>query len=132
MKHKRAHHKRIEWTASCVHPKWMIASPTLSALRALLGDPRSVPAAPASLEGRQAEALSVRLEEVPGLAEVGGVAKIVADSGAAVGLARVGRSSFVGFRLDGEDLQEIEVALNESAGCLLIATAAAYPGPPRN
>jgi hypothetical protein len=132
MEQQRAHRRRIEWTASSVHPKWMIASPTLSALRSLLGDPRSVPAVPASTEDRRPQTLSVRLEEVPGLAEVGGVAKVVADSGAAVGVARVGRTTFVGFRLDGEDLQEIEVALDESAGRLLIASTATYPAPPRS
>jgi hypothetical protein len=56
----------------------------------------------------------------------------VGESGETVGVARVGRSSFVGFRLDGEDLQEIEVALDESAGRLLIASTATYPAPPRS
>jgi hypothetical protein len=126
--------RRIEWFTSAVHPKRMIASPTLAALRALLSGLRSESRAlarstpcPASV-GRPS-ALLVPLEDVPGLQEVGGVAVVAADGGETVGVARVGRTSFVGFKLDGDTLREIEVELDESRGSLCITPAVAYPGP---
>jgi hypothetical protein len=69
------------------------------------------------------------LEYVPGLQEVGGVAVVAADGGERVGVARVGRTSFVGFKLDGDALREIEVALDETSGSLHITPTVAYPGP---
>jgi hypothetical protein len=74
--------------------------------------------------------LSVPLKDVPGLHEVGGVATVTADGGETVGVARVGRTSFVGFKLDGDALREIEVELDETNGSLCITPAVAYPGPP--
>jgi len=135
MAEDRIRRMRIEWMASAIHPKRMIASPTVAALRALLSGPRSgtvaraVPAEPISRGSGLAPTLSVRLYDVPGLNEVGGVAKVAADGGNAVGVARVGRTSFVGFKLDGDTLREIEVELDESTGRLHIASAVAYPGP---
>ena len=127
---------RIVWIASAVHPKWKIASPTVAALRALLSSLRSEPAAlaaptePVAPEGGPAPTLCVRLDDVPGLCEVGGVAKVAAADGSeAIGVARVGRTSFVGFKLDGDVLREIEVELDEATGRLRIASAVAYPGP---
>ena len=135
MHSERVHRSRIEWIASAVHPKWMIASPTVAALRALLSGRRSQPAAPelpaeppSHGKGEQ-PALSVRLADVPGLGDVGGVAKLVSDEGDTIGVARVGRTSFVGFKLEGEVLREIEVELDESSGRLRIVPAVAYPGP---
>jgi hypothetical protein len=138
MEHQRVRRSRIEWSPSTVHPEWMIASPTLAALRALLGRARSgqaslaAPATSVPPGGGGMDRLSVRLADMPGLAEVGGVAAVVADGGEAVAVARVGRTSFVGFRLDGQQLQEIAVALDESAGRLLIATPATYSASPRS
>lgn len=135
MHDKRVHRSRIEWIASAIHPKRMIASPTVAAVRALLGGRRSQPAAlegsgDAGPDGKSAQhALSVRLADMPGLGDVGGVAKLVSDEGDAIGVARVGRTSFVGFKLDGEVLREIEVELEESTGRLRIIPAVAYPGP---
>ncbi len=125
---------RIQWIASAVNPKRMIASPTLTALRALLSGARTAPLAldssnPLVAPGEPGSTLSVQLDTVPGLSEVGGVAMVPADGGEAVGVARVGRTSFVGFKLDGEALREIEVELDESTGRLRIDSAIAYPGP---
>jgi hypothetical protein len=72
----------------------------------------------------------VPLEDVPGLQEVGGVAVVAAEGGETVGVARVGRTSFVGFKLDGDTLREIEVELDEPSGSLHITPTVAYPGPP--
>lgn len=136
MKDNGAHRSRIVWIASAVHPNWKIASPTVTALRALLcgigAESTAFRAAlrPATRDSGQADALSVQLADVPGLVEVGGVAKLVGDGGDTVGVARVGRTSFVGFKLDGEVLREIEVELDESAGRLRIVPTVDYPGPP--
>ena len=127
--------KRIEWIASAVHPKRMIASPTLAALRALLSGLRSDPVVldpripPPSPGHGPPPGLSVRLDDMPGLGEVGGVAMVATGGGDAVGVARVGRTSFVGFKLDGDALREIEVELDEPTGRLRIASAVDYPGP---
>lgn len=127
--------RRIEWIASAVHPRRMIASPTVLALRALLSAVRSEPAAratptsPLAPGDERTRTLSVPLKDVPGLHEVGGVATVTADGGETVGVARVGRTSFVGFKLDGDTLREIEVELDETKGSLCITPAVAYTGP---
>lgn len=126
--------RRIEWFTSAVHPKRMIASPTLAALRALLSGLRSESRAlagrtPSMASVGRPPALFVPLKDVPGLQEVGGVAMVVPEGGEPVGVARVGRTSFVGFKLDGDALREIEVELDETNGSLCITPAVAYPGP---
>jgi hypothetical protein len=125
-------HRRIEWFSSVLHPKRMIASPTLASLRALLTGRRSANATHASPPGAGdagARTLCVPLAQVPGLHEVGGVAMVMAEGVEAVGIARVGRTSFVGFKLDGEAMREIEVELDETSGSLRITPALACPAP---
>lgn len=131
MNEKSARRSRIVWIPSAVHPTWKIASPTLAALRTLLSGfgaesaAVAAPSKPVPPGSVLADAVSVRLDDVPGLVEVGGVAKVVGDGGDAVGIARVGRTNFVGFRLEGEVLREIEVELDEAAGRLRILPAVA-------
>jgi hypothetical protein len=135
MHSERAHRSRIVWIASAIHPKRMIASPTVAALRALLSGRRSqvaaleAPAEPGFYGKSAQQALSVRLADLPGLGDVGGIAKLESDEGDTIGVARVGRTSFVGFKLDGEVLREIEVELDEPSGRLRIVPGVAYPGP---
>lgn len=119
--------RRIEWMASALHPKRMIASPTLSALRSLLSGSGATPPTPAP--AAQPAAFSVPLGEVPGLSEVGGIAMVTPGQGEPVGVARVGRTSFVGFKLDGDALCEIGVELDEASGRLKIDGGVAYPWP---
>jgi hypothetical protein len=114
---------RISWVASVFHPGRMIAGPTLAALQAILTGRRQVVAAPAHAHG--AEPMVIRLEDVPDLDQVGGIAKVAVDTGEEVGIARVGRTSFVGYRLEEDVLREIEVELDESTGRLRIAGAEA-------
>jgi hypothetical protein len=110
---------RMGWIASVFHPERMIAAPTLAAVRAMLTGRRAVVAAPAHAHG--AEPPTVRLEDVPALEEVGGIAKVTVDTGDEVGIARVGRTSFVGWKLEEDVLREIEVELDEATGQLRIA-----------
>jgi hypothetical protein len=57
---------------------------------------------------------------MPALAAVGGIALLNTPDGHSVGVARVGRTSFVGYRLTAEGLAEVEVALDEASGALTI------------
>jgi hypothetical protein len=118
---------RMGWIASVFHPERKIAAPTLAGLQAMLTGRRQAAAAMAQPHG--AESLVVRLEDIPDLEEVGGIAKVSGDAGHEVGIARVGRTSFVGYKLEEQVLREIEVELDESTGQLRIARAAAYPEP---
>lgn len=112
---------RIGWIASVFHPERMIAAPTLAAVRAMLTGRREVVATAAL--AREAEVPMVRLEDVPDLEAVGGIAKVTVDTGDEVGIARVGRTSFVGWKLEADVLREIEVELDEATGRLRIAGA---------
>ena len=114
---------RIGWVGSVFHPERKIASATLMALKAILNGRREVAAAPVHAHG--AGPLVLRLEDVPDLDQVGGIAKVAVDTGEEVGIARVGRTSFVGYRLEEDVLREIEVELDEATGRLKIAGAEA-------
>ena len=116
-------HTRIGWISSVFHPERMIAAPTMAALQAILSGRRQVDAAPVQARGE--EPMTIRLQDVPDLDEVGGIAKVAVDTGEEVGIARVGRTSFVGYRLQEEVLREIEVELDPSTGRLRIAGAEA-------
>jgi hypothetical protein len=114
---------RIGWISSVFHPERMIAAPTVAALQAILSGRRQTQAAPVRAGGE--EPMTIRLQDVPDLEEVGGIAKVAVDTGEEVGIARVGRNSFVGYRLEEEVLREIEVELDPSTGRLRIAGAEA-------
>lgn len=112
---------RLSWIASIFHPDRKIAGATIAALRALLRSRHSTPA-PATPASLPAQTVRVRLAEVPDLGEVGGIARVEAGAGGAIGVARVGRNSFVGYRLTGEELEEVPVDVDETAGELHIAS----------
>jgi hypothetical protein len=118
----------LKWIPSVFHPERRIAGPTIAAVRAILGGRRSG-ATVQMVAGPGAAPLVVRLEDVPDLGEVGGIAKLQTDGGEALGIARVGRTSFVGYKLEDEVLREIEVELEESTGELRIPRVEAYPAP---
>jgi hypothetical protein len=114
---------RMGWVASVFHPERMIAAPTLAAVQAILTGRRASGAA--KIQAHGAEPLAVRLTDVPELDQVGGIARVTVDTGEEVGIARVGRNSFVGYRLDDNILREIEVELDEAAGSIRIVGAEA-------
>ncbi len=105
------------WVASTLHPERRVAQPTLAALLRLLRrnqpEPGVVPASDRPPV----------LHEVPALSAIGGIARMEGPDGETVGVARVGRASFVGYRLMGDTLDEVEVALDEMTGRLSIGAA---------
>lgn len=109
---------RMEWIASVFHPHRMIAGPTLAALQAILSGRRASVAA--NVRRDSADSLAVSLADVPELEQVGGIARVTVETGEQVGIARVGRNSFVGYRLEENILREIEVELDQAAGRLRI------------
>ncbi len=103
----------VRWISSTLHPDRRIAQPTLIALERML---QRDAATGATLVG----AAPNRLDEVPSLGAVGGIARVEASGGFSVGVARVGRNSFVGYRLTDLGLAEVEVAVDEASGALQI------------
>jgi hypothetical protein len=114
---------RMEWIASVFHPNRMIAAPTLAAIKAILSGRRVSVAASVRRDG--GEALALSLADVPELEQVGGIARVTVETGEQVGIARVGRNSFVGYRLEEDVLREVEVELDETAGRIRIVGAPA-------
>lgn len=115
----------IQWIHSIFHPARRVARPTLLAMEALLRAtrPRATPAAESPTAPGT---LMVGLAELPDLGEVGGVARLESGDGAPVGIARVGRTSFVGFRLDEGVLEEVPVEFDDAAARIVIGRV---PGP---
>ena len=109
---------RIEWISSAIHPARKVAGPTLHALGALLG--AATPSRPVPGPEPAARACGVPLDQLPALAEVGGVACVRPDGDRPVGIARVGRASFVGYRLGAEGLREVAVSYDAQHERLII------------
>lgn len=112
----------IQWIHSIFNPARRVARPTLLAMEALLRATR-----PRAAESESAPpamgTVMVGLEELPDLGEVGGVARFDAGEGGPVGIARVGRTSFVGFRLDEGVLEEVPVDFDDAAARIVIGRA---------
>jgi len=108
-------HKSIGWVPSLFDPARKVARPTLAAIERLL-KARPTAARPT----RSPAERTVLLTGVPGLSEVGGIACVNAEDASPVGIARVGRSSFVGYRLDTAGLTEVPIGFDERTGMLTI------------
>lgn len=104
----------IRWIPTELDPRKMIASPTLDAVRALL----RAHAAMGSRTAQPGARVRVRVEEHPPLSEVGGVARVDDGSRGAVAVARIGRTSFVAYRLDAAGLRQLPVDLDPHDGSL--------------
>lgn len=102
------------WVASTLHPERRVAQPTLAALLRLLRRNKPEPGVVPSSDTPPA------LHDVPALGAIGGIARMEGPDGEVVGVARVGRASFVGYRLTDDSLDEVEVALDEMTGRLSI------------
>lgn len=96
----------IKWVPTELDPHRMIAEPTLQAVRALLRDSKGGVTAP----------VSVAVENYPVLAQVGGVARV--DR---LGVARIGRTSFVAFEMSAEGLREVPVEVDAATETLRIS-----------
>lgn len=113
---------------SQLDPHRMIAAETLDTLRVLLrgsGSHRS-PTGEQPLPH-----LTVSVPDHAILTRIGGVARVDPGAGGAVGIARVGRCSFVAFELGAEGLHELAVEVDESGTTLRIDRSGnAAPMPP--
>ncbi len=113
---------KMAWIASVFHPERKIAASTLASIKKVLTGRRSISAINLAAN---ADTMAIDLASVPELSEVGGIARVTVDSGEEVGIARVGRTSFVGYRLEADVLKEIDLQLDEEAGKLKIVGAEA-------
>ncbi len=118
------------WIESVYRPGYKVARSTLKTLGRILNGPAADAAAPPVAEPTAPGENAVALTQVPALNEVGGVAKVETPDHTTIGVARVGRTSFVGFRLDHEQLAEVEVQFDEANGTLRISGEATPPEPP--
>lgn len=111
---------RAPWVHSAFNHDRKVARPTLSALNNLLGGGPADPAMSVHPVPEPIAQTEVELADVPGLAEIGGVARIDTEDQAPLAIARVGRHSFVGYRLDEEGLAEVPIELDDDSGRLRI------------
>ena len=113
---------RPSWVHSLFNHERKVARPTLSALNALLGGGTADPAIGVHVAPLFGGPSAVDLAGVPALLEIGGVARIEAPGEAPLAVARVGRRSFVGYRLDADGLAEVPIELNEASTRLVIGS----------
>lgn len=118
---------RVPWVASIFRPGYKVARPTLLALGRLLRGEAARDGSPAAPAPEVSAGEAIPLSAVPGLADIGGVAKVETGD-AELGIARVGRNSFVGFRLSDAELEEVAVEYDDQTGTLRISGA--EPRPP--
>jgi len=111
---------RAPWVHSAFNHDRKVARPTLSALNSLLGGGPADPAMTVHPVQQPIAQTEVDLTAVPELSEIGGVARIENGDEAPVAVARVGRHSFVGYRLDEAGLAEIPIELDDDSGRLKI------------
>ncbi len=118
------------WIESVYRPGYKVARSTLKTLGRILNGAGAEDVASPQAEPSAPGENAVALTQVPALNEVGGVAKVETPDHTTIGVARVGRTSFVGFRLDHEQLAEVEVQFDEANGTLRISGEATPPEPP--
>lgn len=111
----------IQWIATELDPRKMIAIPTRDALLALLLAHLSAsPPHHATPDGT----VTVRVSEHPALASVGGIVRVDDGRRGPLGIARIGRTSFVAYQLDEHGLRELPVELDASQGALRVRRTA--------
>ena len=113
---------RASWIHSLFNHERKVARPTLSALNALLGGGSADPAVGVHTAPPFGGPTAIELANLPALSEIGGVARIETPGEAPLAVARVGRRSFVGYRMDADGLAEVPIELDEAATRLVIGT----------
>lgn len=121
---------RVPWIASVFRPGYKVARPTILALGRLLRGEASRDGTPPPPASEVASVDAIPLSAVPALADIGGVAKIETGDHAELGIARVGRTSFVGFRLSDAELEEVPVEYDDQTGTLRVSGPAPKPPAP--
>jgi hypothetical protein len=107
----------IEWIPTELDPTKTIAVPTRDALLSLL---RARLAAAVPHQSASDGTVTVRVSEHPSLREVGGIVRVDDGRRGPLGIARIGRSSFVAYQLDSQGLREVPVEVDARAGSLRV------------
>jgi len=107
----------IQWVATELDPRKMIAIPTRDAVLALLL--AHVSASPPH-HAMQDGTVTVRVSEHPSLGEVGGIVRVDDGPRGPLGIARIGRTSFVAYQLDSQGLRELPVEVDDADGSLRV------------
>ena len=113
---------RVSWVHSLFNHERKVARPTLSALNALLGGGSADPAIGVHVAPLEGGPSAIDLANLPSLSEIGGVARIEEPGETPLAVARVGRRSFVGYRMDEAGLAEVHIELDEAATKLVIGS----------
>jgi hypothetical protein len=118
----------IGWVPTQLDPRKMIAVPTLALVRAYLKD-ADVPPAP-TLGGDAT--LTARVQDLPALFRIGGVARLDGGTRGPVAVARISRATFVAFEptAEGAELRELPVEVEPATGALRVLRGAGLT-PPR-
>lgn len=111
----------VPWVVSIFRPGYKVARSTLKTLGRILSDTQQPVAAPPMAAPGPTGDAAISLSQVPELSEVGGVAKVETADHTTLGIARVGRNSFVGFKLDNAELAEVEVQYDDQNATLRIS-----------
>lgn len=110
----------IQWIPTELDPRKMIAVPTRDAVLALL---RARRAATMSHDATADGTVTVRVTEHPALDQVGGIVRVDDGPRGPLGIARIGRTSFVAYQLDIHGLRELPVEVDSDAGSLRVRRA---------
>jgi hypothetical protein len=107
----------IRWVPTELDPHKMIAVPTLDAVRTLLYAHLTASRPHDSMPDGS---VIVRVDEHASLGEVGGVVRVDDRARGPLGIARIGRTSFVAFQLSADGLRQVPVDVDEDAGTLRV------------
>jgi len=111
----------IQWIATELDPRKMIAIPTRDAVLALLLAHLSAsPPHRAAPDGT----VTVWVSEHPSLEAVGGIVRVDDGPRGPLGIARIGRTSFVAYQLDDQGLRELPVEVDLDDGALRVRRTA--------
>ena len=100
--------RSLEWVTLGNNEHQVIARFTLEALAKLVGTSMEA-LIHAHRRNGGAKPLTLRLEEVEALTEIGGVARMTPATGETIAVARIGRTSVVAFACLGDGVEAVEV-----------------------
>jgi hypothetical protein len=120
----------IGWVPTQLDPRKMIAVPTLALVRAYLKDAAAAPDGTLSGEAT----VTARVQDLPALYRIGGVARLDGGPRGPVAVARISRATFVAYEPAGEgaaaELRELPVEVEADTGALRVLRGAGLT-PPR-
>ena len=114
----------IGWVPTQLDPRKMIAVPTLALVRAYLKDAAAAPTGTLSGDAN----VTARVQDLPALYRIGGVARIDGGPRGPVAVARISRATFVAYEPAGEgaaaELRELPVEVEATTGALRVLRGA--------